>query len=49
MFFGFDLISGVALGIEVVSGEDISDEDGMSAKWGLVLELFVIRITMIKL
>ena len=44
---GFDFITGVELGFELLSGDSIMTEDGEEANWAIQISLFLVRITIV--
>jgi hypothetical protein len=44
---GFDFITGVELGFELLSGNSIVTEDGEEANWAIQISLFLVRITIV--
>lgn len=44
---GFDFITGVELGFELLSGDSIVTEDGEEANWAVQISLFLVRITIV--
>ena len=44
---GFDFITGVELGFELLSGDNIVTEDGEEANWAIQISLFLVRITIV--
>ena len=44
---GFDFITGVELGFELLSGDSIVTEDGEEANWAILISLFLVRITIV--
>lgn len=44
---GFDFITGVEVGFELLSGDSIVTEDGEEANWAIQISLFLVRITIV--
>lgn len=48
--FGVDFITGVMVGLEFptlgAGADDLKDEDGNDLKFGIVLDLFILRFTL---
>ena len=44
---GFDIITGVELGFELLSGDSIVTEDGEEANWAIQISVFLVRITIV--
>ena len=44
---GFDFITGVEFGFELLSGDSIVTEDGEEANWAIQISLFLVRITIV--
>ena len=44
---GFDFITGVELGFELLPGGSIVTEDGEEANWSVQISWFLVRITIV--
>lgn len=44
---GFDFITGVKLGFELLSGDSIVTNNGEKANWAVQISLFLVRITIV--